>query len=268
MPVYRRIVRDADLVLPNQFEAELLSEVKIEGWKSLGEAVKRLHTELGVPNVVVTSVRLPATGTNTPQDDTGTAQAQTLSVIGSTATSTGTPRLFRITVPSLPVFFSGTGDMFAALLCARLRQTAQSASVLSQPSWRSPDTVPAAALPLAKATEMVLASMHAVLKDTETHYEGVKKAMVVEERGGLNEGKGEEAEKEKEMERHLRLTRAAEVRVVENAKFLREPPNLEHFRAEGVAIEEGDEGEGRGGEKGDELGVLKVAAGYGAVHQT
>lgn len=234
VPEYKSLLKDADLVLPNQFEAELLSEIKIRDLGSMRDAIAKLH-EKGCPNVVVTSIRLPAsTSAGEEEGQKSDGQQAMLSVIGSTATSTGTPRLFRVTVPALPVFFSGTGDMFAALLVARLREAAQAGDVLDRPSWKSEDHVKGCELPLAKATEKVLASMGAVLKDTARHYEAVKRSLDAPPE--MNEGKGEAGEKARETERHLRLTRAAEVRVVRNARVLREPPNLELFKAEEVLL--------------------------------
>ena len=232
VPVYKSLLKDADLVLPNQFEAELLSGVKIHDLGSMREAIGKLHAE-GVPNVVVTSIRLPPTAVSTPAAGQEAGQAK-LSVIGSTATSDGTPRLFRITVPALPVFFSGTGDMFAALLVARLREAAKAAGVLDKPSWKSEDLVKGHELPLAKATEKVLASMGAVLKDTARHYDQVVKSL---KESGLNEGKGEAGEEARAKESHLKLTRAAEVRVVRNARALRDPPDVELFKAEEVVVD-------------------------------
>jgi len=100
VPAYKSLLRSADLLLPNQFEAELLSEVKITGLLSLATAIQTIHREYMVPHIIITSVRFN--------------EEEKMSVIGSSATSDGKPRLFRITIPSYPVFFSGTGDMFAA----------------------------------------------------------------------------------------------------------------------------------------------------------
>lgn len=230
VPAYKSLLSDADVILPNQFEAELLSDVKIHDLNSMEEAIRKLHQEYTLPHVLITSIRLP---TKTPSGESDQARSH-LSIIGSTSTSSNQPRLFRITVPAYPIFFSGTGDMFAALLVARLRQAAASANLLNTASWRSPDDVAAQDLPLAKATETVLASMHAILKDTAEHYDKVKKEL--DEETELNEGIGEEAKEEREVKRHLILTRAAEVRVVRNSRSLREPPEFEEFRAEAVVV--------------------------------
>ena len=244
VPAYRGLLRDADLILPNQFEAELLSEVKIHDLATMNQAITKLHQAHRVPNVLITSIRLPPTQVSTPtsaSEDQSTSAK--LSVIGSTATSDMKPRLFRITVPALPVFFAGTGDMFAAILVARLRQAAQEADVLNKPNWRSDDDVAGPDLPLAKAVEKVLASMQAILKDTAQHYESTIRKYDSETE--LNEGTGEDAENDKYVERHLRLTRAAEVRVVRNAKALLNPPDLDSFKAHAVNVESDVEQESR-----------------------
>lgn len=264
VPAYKSLLKDADLILPNQFEAELLSDVKIHDLASMEQAISKLHQAYSLPHVLITSIRLPPTASSTPAGEGESEPAAAkLSIIGSTATSTGKPRLFRITVPAYPVFFSGTGDMVAALLVSRLRQAATAANVLNKASWRSDDDVPGPDLPLAKATEKVLASMHAVLKDTAEHYDAAAKELGDEKE--LNKGTGAAAEKDKENERHLKLTRAAEVRVVRNTKALRDPPDLEEFRAMSVELLENAN---EYGEPADELGVVKPAGGQGAIHQT
>ena len=269
LPIYKSLLKDADLILPNQFEAEILSDVKIRDMATMKQAIGKLHQTSRVPHVLITSIRLPATTANTPKPaDQGKPSEAKLSIIGSTATTEMKPRLFRITVPVLPVFFSGTGDMFASLMVARLRQAAHEANVLDQPSWRSPDDVAATDLPLAKAAEKVLASMHAVLKDTAQYYEGVQEQLKKESASELNEGVGEQADQEKDEERHLRLTRAAEVRVVRNVSSLRDPKDLATFKAQPVEVNEDDDIAQGAEAKPDELGVVKVSAGEGAVHQT
>lgn len=123
--------------------------------------------------------------------------------------------------------------MFAALMVSRLRQAAAEANLLETRSWLSPDDVAPKDLPLAKAAEKVLASMHAVLKDTAERYEKEAQAWESEKHDG--------SEEEVETLRHLRLTKAAEVRVVRGAKWLREPPVMQEFEARTVFLN----GEGR-----------------------
>ena len=268
VPVYRSLLKDADLILPNQFEAELLSEVKIHDLATMKLAIAKLHHTYRVPHVLITSIRLPPTASNTPtQADEDLASTAKLSVVGSTATSDMAPRLFRITVPALPVFFSGTGDMFASLMVARFRQAARDAGVLDKVHWRSPDHVPGADLPLARAAEKVLASMHAVLIKTAEHYDAESRKLQEGRGRELNTSVGDEAGEDKDMQSHLRLTRAAEVRVVRNARDLRVPPRLDDFQAQSLDTEPGPTAEDLAPGP-DALGVVKVAGGEGAVHQT
>ena len=76
--------------------------------------------------------------------------------------------------------------------------------------------------------------MHVVLKDTAVRYE--RQAALLREEEGRGVG-GQMAEEERETARHLRLTKAAEVRVVKNAQALREPPVIDGFKARGVRVE-------------------------------
>lgn len=220
VPVYKELLAHADLILPNQTEAELLVDIPIRDRASLTSAIAELHRTYGLPHVLVTSIKLPSVDGTT---------ADTLSIIGSTATTDGQPRLFEITVPALPVTFSGTGDMFAALLIGRLRQeAARVPGLLSTRSWRSQDDVSPQDLPLARAAQSVLASMNAVLADTAAHYNDVKSKLPSSASpGALGEGAVDEAAA---IQRHLRLTQAAEVRVVRNIDALRHPPRVEEFK--------------------------------------
>ena len=109
--------------------------------------------------------------------------------------------------------------MFAALTVVRLREAVTHAGLGNVKSWRSPDEVRAVDLPLAKAAEKVLASMHAVLVKTKKARDEALEGM--------------EGESEKVM--HLRKTKAAEVRLVRNLDDLRDPEV--EFRAQGLEWE-------------------------------
>lgn len=216
VPEYRKMIRDADLIVPNQYEAEWLSGVQIKDMPSLVQAVEVLHRDFGVPHVVITSVSFPssdATGILGSSED-----PKQLSVIGSTSTSQGKPRIFQLSVPSLPCFFSGTGDMFAALMVVRLREAvSKSSSPLSTTaSWKSADDILATDLPLARATELALASMQEILARTMI----ARDAELAKLEDELIEG---ETEEEKKKKLYLRKTRAAEVRLVRNLDCLRSP---------------------------------------------
>ncbi|KAF2739113.1 Ribokinase-like protein [Polyplosphaeria fusca] len=299
---YKSLLREADLILPNQFEAELLSDVTITDLQSLAAAVQVLHRQYQVPHVVITSLRLtrdnqtlpsrtpsrapskPSSSHHTPSespernaeishpsawptsssklDIPSTDEIENLTIIGSTATSDYKPRLFRIDTPQLPLFFSGTGDMFAALVIPRLIEAVHSSStpdLASKASWRSPDEVPAQDLPLAKACQKVLASMQSILGQTTKKCEVTMQAYDARvEKEGC--GFGDEALEEREERRHWALMNASEVVVPRYVRDLVDPPDLERFRPR--KLEEGNKvPEEVGKAEGDELGVVSVGLG-------
>lgn len=241
--------------------SRLLSGVTITDFKSLAEAIRVLHRTHRVPHIIITSVRLPH------DDDNASGEQAELSIVGSTADSNFNPRLFRLNVPAFPVFFSGTGDMFAALMVARLREACLAADLLSKAHWQSPDDVEATELPLAKAAEKVLASMHLVLKKTMDSRQKELTELEDAAKRELNTGVGEEADNDNERDRYLRLTKAAEVRVVRNWKDLVYPPDIEAFKARPVGVELNLNVP----IEPDELGVINTGTGaeigQGAVHQ-
>jgi len=139
-----------------------------------------------------------------------------MSIVGSTARTDLSPRSFKIDVPAIDCFFSGTGDMFAALTVVRLREAVTQAELGGVKSWISPNGVGATELPLAMAAERVLGSMHAILEKTKEARD--------EELANMSGPLGAmEKEKESEKRKGLRRTKAAEVRVVRCVGDLREP---------------------------------------------
>lgn len=133
MPVYRdQILPQADIITPNQFEAELLSGMKITNEKEAFKAMKILH-ERGTKTVVITSSELG-------DDDT-------LIALGS-AMNDGQHKRIRMEVPKLDAVFTGTGDLFACVLLAWL--------------YRHPND-------LALACEATVSTVQAVLRRTLAH---------------------------------------------------------------------------------------------------
>ncbi|KAI9723136.1 MAG: putative pyridoxal kinase [Chrysothrix sp. TS-e1954] len=209
VPAYRSLLHDADLILPNAFEAELLSDVKIDSTNSLVAAITKLHKTYHVPHIIVTSVRI------SPEKAHEVNVDPELMVFGSSCKSDYTPRIFSITVPSIPVFFSGTGDMFAALTAVRHREAVAntSPSLLSTRSWRPPDDFSATELPLARATEKTLASMQKILtKTAQAREKELRDVISLDHRGQRIEDLS-----------HERKVRASEVRVVNCMDDLRYP---------------------------------------------
>jgi pyridoxine kinase len=108
--------------------------------------------------------------------------------------------------------------MFAALMVARLREAVVAAGedLCATRSWVSPDSVPASNLPLAQATVKVLSSMHSVLERTMEARDAELATATPKQNGDLSP-------EEQQKRDHLRRTKAAEVRLVRNARFLRDP---------------------------------------------
>ena len=189
VPIYKSIIPFADIILPNQFEAELLSDCKIDSLDSVTTCLKTLHRIYRVSHIVISSIRLES-------------HPNVILCCGSTATSSLEPRPFVLEAPMVDGPFVGTGDLFAALLLIRLHP--YTGRLVPH------DQVSAKDLPLAKALELVIASMQGVLKST-------KLAMDREEK------KNGTLKVQRERERHVQKMRAAELRLVGSQKALLHP---------------------------------------------
>ena len=189
VPAYKSILRDADIILPNQFEAELLTDIKIDTLESAVACMERLHLLYQVPHVVISSVRLE----NRPGF---------IFCCGSTWTADNKPRPFYIEAPVIECYFVGTGDLFAALLLVRLHPFAD--------QLIPPMHVNAVDLPLAKALVFVIASIQEVLTNTRCEMNKQLK----------REG---DVESLAEKDKRVHIMRAAELRLVQNQSSLTQP---------------------------------------------
>lgn len=190
--------------------SRILTDQPIRSFPDLKAAFARLHTESNVSHIVVTSIRLP------DASNTSAGAAPALSVVGSSRTSRGEPRAFRIDVVDIDCYFSGTGDMFAALLVARLREAVAHVSGLARcKSWLSDDNVPPTELPLCRAVCKVLASMARILEATKAARDLQLKT--------FNEPGAAPADAESDLKRHRAATKAAEIRLVRHSRWLLDP---------------------------------------------
>ncbi|KAI1425405.1 Ribokinase-like protein [Xylaria sp. FL1777] len=232
VPAYQSLIHHADLILPNQFEAELLSGVKITDSASLERAIEVLHDTYNLPHIVITSVSLPiGSASQTPSSTRPVSPTQsqppitpTMSVVGSTRTSDRKPRLFMIQFPVFNAYFSGTGDMFAALMVVRMREAvtySATESTRHTASWLSPDDVGPTDLPLARAAEKVLASMHEVLERTCEQMPSDLSAAIT--RLATRRGMSEDAVRADGETMHLLKSHAAELKLTRNLGCLRDP---------------------------------------------
>ena len=132
------------------------------------------------------------------------------------------PRIFEVKIPYLDCFFSGTGDMFASLMLVRFREAVlETTGLLNRAFWISEDEVEATDLPLARAAERVLASMHEVLARTKQTRDEV-----------LEKYDDMPRSVEDKKKRPLVACKAAEVGIIRNRRCLENP--VVKFRAEKI----------------------------------
>ncbi|EFN56196.1 hypothetical protein CHLNCDRAFT_56126 [Chlorella variabilis] len=123
----------ASIITPNQFEAEQLTGLAIGSERDALEACSALHAR-GPHTVVITSSALPG-------------WEEHVTILASTAQAQrgGGARQLRMRVPRVHAYFTGTGDLFTALLLGWLH--------------KHPDD-------LKTALEAAVAGLQAVLRDT------------------------------------------------------------------------------------------------------
>lgn len=174
-PLYRQTMARAHVITPNQFELGVLAQQPVTDVPSLKKALATVHAA-GVERVVVTTFR---------------RDAETILVVGSQVDK----QAFAVEVPYSDCPFQGTGDLFAALLLARLLNG---------------DALDAAVLG-------VLASMKPVLQRTEAVFrEGCGQLGISDWRAEKKRGKEGQA---------ASVCRLAEVRIIESAQDMLNPPS-------------------------------------------
>ncbi|KAK7321513.1 hypothetical protein VNO77_32238 [Canavalia gladiata] len=132
--VYReRVVPMASMLTPNQFEAESLTGFSINSEADGRKACNFLHA-VGPSKVVITSINIDGN----------------LLLIGSYLKEKGhPPKQFKIVIPKIQAYFTGTGDLMTALLLGW--------------SNKYPDN-------LEKAAELAVSSLQALLHRTLNDY--------------------------------------------------------------------------------------------------
>lgn len=101
LPIYKdEILSLADIICPNQFESELLTNIPTNDKAGLMKTINSLH-DRGVKTVVVSSSELG------PENH---LLAVASTIIGDSKTTVS------IEIPKLDAIFTGTGDLFASLL--------------------------------------------------------------------------------------------------------------------------------------------------------
>ncbi|KAF9393246.1 hypothetical protein CPC16_002474 [Podila verticillata] len=196
IPVYKEMMKFAKAITPNQFEAEILADTKITDVRSCLEAVDILH-QTGVEHVIITSVSLlpgdvkaSSTGSSHQQQANGKyhtngihtngntnghhhengnhhasdAPEETMYCVCSSKTNDKSASgVYAIEFPTYDGYFTGTGDLFSAVLVARLHESLSEKEVTDK-------QVP----PLARACLKVVATMRAVVLRTFQAQAGTK----------------------------------------------------------------------------------------------
>ncbi|KAI9029301.1 pyridoxal kinase-like protein [Hyaloraphidium curvatum] len=151
----------ADVLVPNSFEAEVLTGVKVVSFATASEALSKLH-DYGARFVAITSASFPL-------PDGASDAVEYLYLLGSyrhrTSAGQDGPAVgdhrFVIRCKKLPAYFTGTGDLFAALLLAHLDSQLGRESVPSESG---------AAAAFTAACEIAVSVIQAVLKRTMEYY--------------------------------------------------------------------------------------------------
>lgn len=197
IPVYKEMMKYAKAITPNQFEAEILADTKITDVQSCLEAIDILH-KTGVEHVIITSVSLlqgdvkanlagsshqeqangkdHINGTHTNGNMNGhhhengnhhasadVPEEAMYCVCSSKTNDNSVSQVYAIEFPTYDGYFTGTGDLFSALLVARLYESLSEKEVTEK-------QLP----PLARACLKVVATMRAVVLRTFQAQAGTK----------------------------------------------------------------------------------------------
>jgi pyridoxal/pyridoxine/pyridoxamine kinase len=184
--IYRdRLIPLADVITPNQTEAEQLSGIPIRDESSAIENIEWFHRR-GVRTVIITSLTYPtatradtataAAAATTADPDAAAAStpagvihvlASTLEEGDSAAEPLRSRRVAHMQFHHVPMYFSGTGDLSSALLLAWIVRTHQQEQ--QQAQMNGGTSVPPSRLSfstLVRALELCMATLQAVIRRT------------------------------------------------------------------------------------------------------
>ena len=126
----------ATVITPNQFECELLTGIKIRTSADIVRTFAHFHA-LGIPTVIITSLEdlhdspfddpdmiyMVASQQQQQQQQQQHAGGGGAAAAASEAQAQAEPDMFMISVPRIPAYFTGTGDLTAAMLLAWLHNS-------------------------------------------------------------------------------------------------------------------------------------------------
>ncbi|KAF8623154.1 hypothetical protein AX17_007542 [Amanita inopinata Kibby_2008] len=185
VPVYRAMLPLATIITPNWFEVETLTQIPLVDFPSLQRALKILHIQFNVPNVVISSIPLHSwlfsllpVSIRPPRDlphsyllclashrslppPTATTSADVLPHPSPDDIDNSISTVSAQTVPLITGYFSGVGDLFSALLLGHFHPLS------SHPSSSFPNPNSNGLNALASATSHALSITHAILAFTQ-----------------------------------------------------------------------------------------------------
>ncbi|KAF5101800.1 hypothetical protein D0Z00_000662 [Geotrichum galactomycetum] len=149
LPVYRQLIASGqvDLVTPNQFEAEALTGLTIKTPEDVALVFAKLHEHMD--QAIISSVKYA--------NEPGYIYSYGSAIVDKATRQT---RQFYIRYPGLESYFTGTGDLFAALTVDRYYKARVAAEAEEQQSTKD------AAEVLALTMTQVLTTVQRVLKRT------------------------------------------------------------------------------------------------------
>lgn len=141
IPIYKQLLPKATIATPNDFEAELLTDVCITSLQAVKQALSTFHTRYHLPHPVISSCTLPAADLLRLDPS---AKGAHLICAGSSLAGPA----WAIAFPSFDEHFEGVGDVFSSLILAHFDLEADL------------DGAPSA---LARAAEIGIASLQSVI---------------------------------------------------------------------------------------------------------
>ncbi|KAF5338054.1 hypothetical protein D9758_014259 [Tetrapyrgos nigripes] len=213
IPVYRRLLPLSTIISPNWFEVETLTNVPLKDMPSLRRALTILHTDYKVPNVTISSVPLQPWLIDAvpPYLRPASDNPHLLCISSSSTYKSSNGHLSSVhaqSVPLLPGYFSGVGDLFSAMIVGHF-----------DPSDTS---IPTGKTALSHAVSYALTKTHAVLVATHEYSE----KLPLEDRLPTDD----EQDKIEPM-RKIRRMRGRELRLIQSMDILtgKGPGGLRHM---------------------------------------
>lgn len=130
VPIYKEMLPLATIITPNWFEVETLTGKKLDSVNGLRDALRILHEEYNVKDVVVTSIPLiqgEGLERELPEDirrsgvGEGEDNDEVLLCVSSSQREDGKRLTHAMRVRKIEGYFSGVGDLFSALVCGHYR---------------------------------------------------------------------------------------------------------------------------------------------------